>query len=181
MVALAVMGLIVTTGTTVSGAVIEGHTKVAGAVVFIEGLRSAPAPKSPKIDQRNMKFVPNLLVVPSGTTVTFPNSDTVFHNVFSFYNNDRFDLGMYPNGTKKTWKFSKPGICELYCNVHPSMRARIVIVDSTVYATTDKNGSFQLKDVPDGDYTLVVMHDKTPTRHKLSVRGGKYATININL
>jgi len=167
-------------GASVSGSVVKGNAKVAEAAVWIEGLKTTTATKKFVIDQKNMKFIPSMLVVPAGSTVQFPNSDCVYHNVFSYYRNKRFDLGMYPAGESKTQTFTTKGICELFCNIHPKMRARIVIVESSVYDVTGKDGSFTLSGVPDGEYKLHVWHDKEAIV-SLVVKGGKYAPITVSL
>jgi plastocyanin len=102
------------------------------------------------LDQRNMTFVPRLLVVPVGTTVEMPNSDRVFHNVFSFHNGKRFDLGLYPAGTRKLVTFDQPGVSRVFCNIHPAMAAYVVAVDSNRYAVTDAEGRFAIAGV-EGD------------------------------
>ena len=102
------------------------------------------------LDQRNLTFVPRLLVVPVGTTVEMPNSDRVFHNVFSFHNGKRFDLGLYPAGTRKMVTFDQPGVSRVFCNIHPTMAAYVVAVASNRYAVTDADGRFAIVGV-DGD------------------------------
>jgi plastocyanin len=102
------------------------------------------------LDQRNLTFVPRLLVVPVGTTVEMPNSDRVFHNVFSFHNGKRFDLGLYPAGTRKMVTFDQPGVSRVFCNIHPTMAAYVVAVASNRYAVTDADGRFAIAGV-EGD------------------------------
>jgi plastocyanin len=110
----------------------------------------APAAGRAVLDQRNMTFVPRLLVVPVGTTVEMPNSDRVFHNVFSFHNGKRFDLGLYPAGTRKLVTFDQPGVSRVFCNIHPTMAAYVVVVASTRFAVTDASGQFAIADVEGG-------------------------------
>ena len=102
------------------------------------------------LDQRNLTFVPRLLVVPVGTTVEMPNSDRVFHNVFSFHNGKRFDLGLYPAGTRKLVTFDQSGVSRVFCNIHPTMAAYVVAVASNRYAVTDADGQFAIAGV-EGD------------------------------
>ena len=84
---------------------------------------------------------------------TFPNNDKVFHNVFSFRDGKKFDLGMYPKGVTKPIVFDKPGLARLFCNIHPNMAAYVMAVDSPYFAVTDENGAFTIAGVPPGTYT----------------------------
>jgi len=95
-----------------------------------------------------------------GTTVAFPNSDEIRHNVFS-PGPPRFDLGTYPQKTTKFHLFDTPGVWTLLCNVHAEMSAYVVVTETPYFARTDKDGRFVLKDVPPGTYTLKVWHEKT--------------------
>src|SRR5688500_2478259 len=90
----------------------------------------APAPQKVVLDQRNIAFVPHVLAVRVGTTIEFPNNDKVFHNVFSFRDGRKFDLGMYPKGAVKRTVMDKPGLARLFCNIHPNMAAYIMAVDT---------------------------------------------------
>jgi hypothetical protein len=98
-------------------------------------------------------FVPHVLVVRVGTAVEFPNNDKVFHNVFSFRDGKKFDLGMYPKGMSKRLVFDKPGLARLFCNIHPNMAAYVMAVDTPYFAVSDEQGSFTIAGVPAGTYT----------------------------
>jgi plastocyanin len=106
----------------------------------------------PVLDQRNMDFCPRVLAVRVGTVVEFPNHDRVFHNVFSFHNGKKFDLGLYPTGTVKHITFDKPGISRVQCNIHPQMAAYIMAVDSPYFAVSDKDGNFTIRGLPAGTH-----------------------------
>ena len=139
---------------------VRGRAAVAGkphanVVVWIDAPPGA-APAAQRrviLDQRNLQFAPRVLAVQTGTTVEFPNNDRVFHNVFSFRDGKRFDLGLYPIGSVKHVRFDKPGISRLFCNIHPQMAAYVVAVDSPHIAVSDEDGLFTLPDVPPGTYT----------------------------
>ena len=105
------------------------------------------------LDQRNLTFSPHVLAVRVGTTVEFPNRDRVFHNVFSFHDGKRFDLGMYPVGTVRHVTFGKPGLSRIFCNIHPNMAAYVMAVDSGYFAVSDASGRFVIAAVPPGTYT----------------------------
>jgi len=107
----------------------------------------------PRLDQRDETFVPHVLPIVVGTTVDFPNNDRVFHNVFSFHDGKRFDLGLYPVGTMKRVTFDHPGLSRIFCNIHPNMAAYVMAVDTPYYAQSDERGAFTLSGVPPGTYT----------------------------
>jgi plastocyanin len=108
---------------------------------------------TPVMDQRNFDFAPRVLAVRAGTVVDFPNHDRVFHNVFSYLNGKRFDLGIYPTGSTKRVTFDKPGLSRLFCNIHPHMAAYVMAVDSGYFAVSDATGHFTIRGVPAGVHT----------------------------
>ena len=139
------------------------------AVVYIEKIpgRSFSPPKIPvAIDQRNLTFIPHVLPVLVGTTVAFPNSDEVRHNVFSASPVKRFNLGMYPQGMAKRITFDQPGVADLLCYVHSEMSAYIVIVETPYFAVTDEDGRYMIENVPPGKYVLKVWHDRLKSQSK---------------
>jgi len=144
----------------VSGqAALAGRGPARGAVVFLEGGKKAAPMAKAVMDQRGKQFIPHVLVVTVGTTVQFPNNDTVFHNVFAYFNAKKFDLGMYPRGATRTQTFDRPGLVAVLCNVHSEMSAYIMVVDTPYFAVTDKQGRFRIKSVPPGSYTLRAWHE----------------------
>ena len=147
-----------------SGQVLLPGKRPAGdAVVYLEGgLKAAPMAKA-TVDQRDKTFVPHVSVVTLGTTVRFPNNDSVFHNVFAYFQAKKFDLGMYPRGASKKVTFDKTGVVSIMCNVHSDMSAYIMVVDTPYFAVTDKNGRFRIPNVPPGTYTLHGWHESGAT------------------
>ena len=138
----------------------RGRALVAGrpqanVAVWLEGGDAPRTPPGKKVvlDQRNLQFTPQLLVVSVGTAVLFPNSDRVFHNVFSFHHGKVFDLGLYPVGESKVVHFDRPGVSRIFCNIHPNMAAYVLAVDSPYFAVSDASGAFVLPAVPAGRYT----------------------------
>lgn len=124
------------------------------AVVWLETSTPAAKPAADKVvlSQHGLMFDPKLLVVRTGTTVEFPNDDRVFHNVFSFHDGKRFDLGTYPSGATRRVTFSTPGVSRVFCNIHPHMTAYVVAVDSSFFAVAKADGTFTIADVPPGRY-----------------------------
>jgi plastocyanin len=128
-------------------------------VVILEGgsLPSKPPVKA-VLEQRNMRFEPEIVIVPVGSTVEFPNDDPIFHNVFSLSRTQPFDLGFYPQGQSRAVKFNHDGVVQVYCHIHANMYAAIVVTASPWYAKPDADGGFSWKNVPAGHYRLVAWH-----------------------
>lgn len=108
--------------------------------------------------QKNESFIPRVLPVLAGTTVEFPNEDDFYHNVFSLMSGDRFDLGRYAKGGSAKAVFDKPGVVVVRCEIHSSMKAYIVVLETPYFAVPDETGSFSLEDVPAGTYDLKAWH-----------------------
>jgi plastocyanin len=141
-------------GAELSGTVQLADRPVKHAVVWLEASgAAAPAPQKVVLDQRNLAFIPHVLAVRVGTTVEFPNNDKVFHNVFSFRDGKKFDLGMYPKGAVKPIRFDTPGLARLFCNIHPNMAAYVMAIDTPYFAVSNENGTFTIEGVPPGTYT----------------------------
>jgi plastocyanin len=132
-----------------------GERPQPNAVVWLEAPNAPARTPSQKtvLDQRNLTFYPHVLAVRVGTVVDFPNDDRVFHNVFSFRDGKRFDLGMYPVGAVRHITFDKPGMSRIFCNIHPNMAAYVVAVDSPYFAVSDDGGAFTIAAVAPGTYT----------------------------
>jgi plastocyanin len=144
-----------------SGTVAARTVQPIPMAVYLQLQSSAdvPRPGGPlRMAQRDTAFVPSLLVVPVGTVVEFPNEDHFFHNVFSYSESKRFDLGRYPRGESKSITLGKPGVVRIYCEVHEFMRAAVIVVDQPFHAIVDENGGFVLSAVPPGRHTVTVWH-----------------------
>ena len=134
----------------------------AGAVVWLEPVGTTPAPapgKTATIDQRNQTFLPHVLAVQVGTAVDFPNSDPIFHNAFSNYEGQVFDLQLYAPKTSRRVVFRRPGVVRVFCNVHENMSAVIAVLTTPYFAVTGADGRFQIQ-VPAGNYRLKVWHER---------------------
>lgn len=144
------------------------------------------APKDPVvIDQRKMAFVPHVVAVQQGTTVEFLNSDPVGHNVYwpSISGNKKLahNLGTWPKGEKKPFQFNDPGVASLLCNVHPEMSGYVVVTPTPYFAVTDKDGNFEIKNIPAGKYTLKTWsEDGKPTTQAVDVSGAT-ATVELTV
>ena len=133
--------------------------ELARVVIYLEGpgLKAA-APERGTLTQKNRRFDPEIVVVPLGSTVSFPNEDPIFHNVFSLSRSKQFDLGYYPAGETRSVRFEKAGIVQIYCHIHPDMSAAIVVLPNAFWTRPESGGRFSLPDVPPGDYDLVAWH-----------------------
>jgi len=137
-----------------------------GAVVWLKPAGEAKAGQIPaarprfKIVQQHKRFDPHVLAVPAGSIVDFPNLDPFFHNVFSMFDGKRFDLGLYEAGTSHSVTFDRPGVCYVFCNIHPEMSAVVVVTDSPYYAISDSTGKFSITNVPAGRYLVTVWHER---------------------
>jgi plastocyanin len=140
--------------TDVRGSARSGSRPEINAVVWLETVKAPKTPQTARVvlDQRNLMFWPHVLAVRVGTVVDFPNNDRVFHNVFSFRDGKRFDLGMYPVGTVRKVTFDRAGLSRIFCNIHPQMAAYVMAVDSPYFGTTDQSGAFTIADVPADSY-----------------------------
>ena len=151
------------------------------AVVYLEGGAKAPPLARAMVDQRDKMFEPHVLVVTRGTTVRFPNDDTIFHNVFAYFQAKKFDLGMYPRGATKSITFDKAGLVVLLCNVHSDMSAYIMVVDTPYYAVTDAQGRFRMPSVPPGAYTLHAWHESGAVLTRPVTVGARTAPLALTL
>ncbi|MGD0989012.1 MAG: carboxypeptidase-like regulatory domain-containing protein [Candidatus Sulfotelmatobacter sp.] len=169
---------------------IEG--KVTGmkgqSVVYVDTVagKTFPAPKEhPVVDQKGLMFVPHIIAVQQGTTVEFLNSDSVQHNVFwTAIGADKkagHNLGTWPKGDKRPFTFDKAGVVPLLCNVHPEMAGYIVVSPTPYFTQTDESGTYKIKDVPDGTYTLTVWHEGAKNQSKpVTVSGGGKADFTLS-
>ena len=137
------------------------------------------------IDQRKMAFIPHVVTVQQGTTADFLNSDPVGHNVYwpSVSGNKKLshNLGTWPKGEKKPFQFNDLGSVPLLCNVHPEMSGYVVVVPTPYFAVTDKDGNFEIKNIPAGKYTLKTWsEDGKPTMQAVDVSGAT-ATVELTV
>jgi plastocyanin len=125
---------------------------------------SAPArhpPETPfQMVTRQKEIVPRVLAIPRGSRVRFPNDDPILHNVFSVSAGNAFDLGLYKNGPGKEKTFTTPGVVRVYCNVHPSMVASILVLDTPYFTSPSADGVFVLSGLPRGPGKLTVWSEQ---------------------
>lgn len=165
---------------------VQGLRSAQDIVVYVDAIPGkhfdAPA-QHVIVDQRKMMFVPHVAVVLQGTTVDFLNSDPVGHNVYwpSISGNKKLahNLGTWPKGERKSFQFNNLGVASLLCNVHPEMSGYVVVVATPYFAVADKDGSFEIKSVPPGTYTLKTWSEEgKPTTQSITVGSG---ALNVDL
>jgi plastocyanin len=147
-------------------------------VVYLEVAPSAafeePVAARERMDQRNETFVPHVLAVRTGTTVDFPNSDRIYHNVFSLSPTRRFDLGRYAVGRSKAVRFDRPGVVRVFCDIHSHMSAFILVFSHRYFAVTQPDGTFLLPAVPAGTYMLAAWFEgEVRANRQVVVRAGE--------
>jgi len=143
------------------------------SVVYVDAIagKTFPAPAQQSVmDQKGLMFQPHILVVQQGATVQFLNSDSVAHNVFwiSIGGNKKLghNLGTWPQGEKRPFKFDNPGAVSLLCNVHPEMSGYVVVTPTPYFAKTDKSGEYKIENVPDGSYSVTAWHEGAKNQSK---------------
>jgi plastocyanin len=151
---------------------IEGKAS-GGSVVYVDAVAGKTFPASaqqPVINQKGLAFSPHILVVQKGTTVQFENDDSVQHNVFwpSVGGNkkDSHNLGTWPKGERRSFKFDTAGVVPLLCNVHPEMSGYIVVSPTPYFAQADQAGNYKIDNVPDGKYTVTAWHEGSKPQSK---------------
>lgn len=153
-------------------------------VVFLdalEGKLNYEIPKDiPSIRQRNAKFSPTFLVITAGQSVSMPNDDTIFHNVFSYSKPNDFDVGIYPKDTSREVTFEHAGVVHIYCSIHSSMNGRIFVAPSPYFDEARSTGAFSISGVPVGRYRLRTWNAKLPeSTCVVEVKEGEKATVEI--
>lgn len=154
------------------------------AVVYFRPEASFPAPAAMPAQQlstRRKSFIPRVLPITVGTEVSFPNFDPILHNAFSTSAGNTFDTGSYTTGEGSRHTFQQPGLVKVYCNVHHSMSAHILVLDTPWFTRPDAQGRFRLQGLPPGRGQLAVFHDRTPAWEQTVEVSGENAEQVISL
>jgi plastocyanin len=164
---------------------VDGKTVDADVIVYVVGkasVENGPA-QSHQIHQKDKKFVPDLLAITVNDRVSFPNQDKLLHNVFS--PKPQFDVGTLRHGEGKDPldKFKTIGSVDVYCNIHPEMAATILVLPNRHHVRARKDGGFELRDVPAGDWTLFAYtrRVKVPASKKITLAPGGSVSAELSL
>jgi hemoglobin len=158
---------------TVSGVGADGFVVV--TLEPVGGRAPRRPPRRRVIEQRNREFAPRVLAVPVGSTVSFPNFDPIYHNVFSRSEARPFDLGLYKSHQARELVFDREGVVRVGCNLHANMSATVVVVSAPHYAITDRHGRFSFRSLEPGRYRLRAYSERAaePTLREITVGAGE--------
>jgi plastocyanin len=165
------------------------HKDYSGVVIWLQPTSGAVAvtQKRAEMVQKDKSFRPHVLAIPVGSTVDFPNFDPIFHNAFSNYSGQLFDVGLYPPGTSRRVLFKREGLVRVFCNIHPTMSAVIVVLRSPYFTVTRADGTWTIPDLPPGTYALRVFHERATDRtldalaRKVTINGDDVTGIRISI
>jgi len=134
--------------------------EMGNVVVYLEDVAgaSAASPATYVMSQQDAAFVPHVLAVPAGSTVEFPNADSIYHNVFSLSRSQSFD----PRGISRSVRFDEPGVVKVFCHIHSDMSGVVLVLPNRFFASPDAEGQLRIDGIPPGEYTVVAWHERAP-------------------
>lgn len=162
----------------------DGKPATADVIVYVVGFSEPAGAATPvSIAQKERKFVPDLVAVTVGDSVSFPNTDPFLHNVFSQSETRKFDLGSFKKGETKDKSFPTPGVVDVYCNIHPEMAATILVLPNRRHTRAAADGSYAIDGVPAGTWTVFAYARRAqkPASAKVTVVAGQDAPANLAL
>jgi plastocyanin len=156
------------------------------SVVYLDnmprGMAGEFVERRARLDQRGERFVPHIVAIGVGGSVDFPNSDPIFHNVFSLSEPRSFDLGRYATGRSKAVRFDKPGVIRVFCDIHAHMSAFIFVFAHPYFDVSDGQGRYRIDGVPPGTHTLVLWNETIdPETRQVTVPDGGEVELNFTL
>jgi plastocyanin len=167
---------------TVTDAGGKPATDIGGAVVYLDGPGAGARPIAAEMTIDGRNFTPRVVVVPVGSTVSFPNRDPFNHNVFSVSESNAFDLGLYGRGRSGEHRFRHAGVVRVYCNIHPRMSGFVIVVEGAYFTQPSADGTYAIADVAPGSYVLHVWHERAPAvTRRITVPAGGLAGLDVVL
>ena len=161
-----------------------GVPEIRNVVVYLRGASArGPLPAAThQIRQEGEAFHPRVLAITRGSSVSFPNADPFFHNVFSLSSAATFNLGRFPQQQTRVREFTKPGLIKVYCQIHSHMSATILVLDHPYFVVPELDGAFTLDGVPTGRYTLVGWHERVGERTSpVEIAAGARVSVDLAL
>lgn len=150
-------------------------------IVFVEKAPAGTAKaQTVKNSQRNLKFSPAVMVIRKGEKIEFKNEDKVYHNVFSLTPGNEFDLGLYRGGDARSQTFDGVGEVDVFCNIHPDMVAKVLVLQNELHASAGKDGSYTLAGVPSGTFTVVAWSPEHKPQKKQVTVGEDGAPVTLD-
>lgn len=169
-------------GRTVAIAGDHDPSELPNVIVFVDASAAPGQPMAATIRQTGEEFVPHVTAITTGSTVTFPNDDLLFHNVFSLSRAATFDLGRYPRGRAKTRRFGAAGLVKVYCHLHSHMSALIRVFDHPYFAIPDAQGRFEIDGLAPGTYTVTAWHERVgDVSTRVAVSADRPAELSFSL
>lgn len=155
-------------------------------VIYLKPLNFDSPPVSPQttleIRQLGETFLPHVLPVTVGSTVSFPNLDPIFHNVFSLSRPSTFDLGRYPQGETRMVTFNEPGVVPVFCHLHSDMSAVVVVLDTPWFTIPQPDGRYQIADLPAGDYRVTAWHERSESvEAEITIAAGQVVNLDLSI
>jgi plastocyanin len=172
---------------TVAGTVVvrrQGQPlDASGVVAYVVGFDEAPPARAVEIRQHDKQFLPSLVAITAGQSVSFPNDDPFYHNVFSPSAAHKFDLGQYPKGETQTKRFPGIGVVDVFCNIHPQMAATVLVLPNRRFARAAPDGGFRIEGVPPGHWMLYAWRRGVtePASAPIDVTAGGVAQVELAL
>jgi plastocyanin len=162
---------------------LEKSDDASGVVVYVTGYSEPSPPQEAVLEQENERFLPRVLPIVAGQTVSFPNRDRFYHNVFSVSSVEPFDLGQYKSSDPpRTQTFTKPGLVPVYCNIHPQMISYVVVLENPAFAVTGEDGAFELRGVRAGPITVNAwLPGAQRVSKEITLAAGAEATVALEL
>jgi hypothetical protein len=163
----------------------DGKPIDAEAIIYVVGFKEPPKPDVPptQVAQKNRAFVPDLVAITVGESVSFPNRDVFLHNVFSQSPARKFDLGSFKKDEQKQKDFPDPGVIDVYCNIHPEMAATILVLPNRAHTRRNADGTYAIDSVPPGTWTVFAYTRRVtkPVSAQVTVVAGQDAHVDLAL